>query len=289
MIGGLPVLAADRWEEAGSGAVAILPTPKSASGIAGGSLYCSEQRWAFLFRLAPDTALGVGSGKARLAAADQALELDAEIAADTAKVDVPREVLLPLKEGSGLKVEIRAGKTAVTATFDLSASRAVIEAVAPRCSQIDMSAYEPVTLSQTDPEVPEATKLLKGEIKLFREFTQDEPVIAATTLNLEGGKRLMFASLCGSTSYFGDSGCSLTGYATEGADGAWRMVYETDGVLLYLDRAHTGDGWPNLITLPMVGGTEPTRWSWSGEQYDATEPALSVDDTAVEEQGDKAQ
>ena len=43
-------LAGDRWEEAGGGAVAILPAPAQASGIAGGSLYCAEQKWGFLFR-----------------------------------------------------------------------------------------------------------------------------------------------------------------------------------------------------------------------------------------------
>ena len=46
----MPALAADRWEEAGSGAVAILPLPKPATAITGGSFYCSEQRWAFLLR-----------------------------------------------------------------------------------------------------------------------------------------------------------------------------------------------------------------------------------------------
>ena len=74
-----------------------------------------------------------------------------------------------------------------------------------------------MSLSATDPAVPQATSLLKDEIKLFREFTLKQPVVATVTLDFPGDKRLMFASLCGSTNYFGDSGCSLTGYAADGA------------------------------------------------------------------------
>lgn len=290
LVGGLPAFAADRWEEGGSGAVAILPVPKPATGITGGSLYCSEQRWAFLLRLAPDSGLAAGTTeKATLAAADQTLEFDAEISAETAKVRVPLEFLLPLKEGSSLKVEIGTGKAAPKATFNLRSSKLVIEAIAPRCSQIDMSAFEQVTLSEADPAVPTATGLLADEIKLFRAFTSKDPVVATKTLEFPDNKRLMFASLCGSTNYFGDSGCSLTGYAAEGADSAWRMVYETEGMLLHLDPNKAIDGWPNLVTLPVVGGTEPAHWVWSDEQYQLLDQTVSEGEETVQEQGDSAQ
>ena len=45
--------ASDRWEEAGSGAVAILPPPQKAKGITSASLFCAEQRWSFFFRAEP--------------------------------------------------------------------------------------------------------------------------------------------------------------------------------------------------------------------------------------------
>ena len=114
--------------------------------------------------------------------------------------------------------------------------------------------------------MPAATGLLADEIKLFREFTLKQPVVATTTLDIAADKRLMFASLCGSNNYFGNSGCSLTGYAADGADSIWRMVYETEGVHVYLDPKHANGGWPNIVTLPVVGGTEPTHWVWSGDQ-----------------------
>src|SRR5262249_21920490 len=151
------------------------------------------------------------------------------------------------------KIEIGAGKDAPRATFNLRSSKLVIEAIAPRCSQIDMSAYRSVSLSPTDAAVPQASALLKDEIRLFREFTQKAPTVATAILEFPEGKRLMFASLCGSINYFGDSGCSLTGWSADGAESAWRPAYETEGVLLYTDPGQATDGWPNLVTLPVVG------------------------------------
>jgi hypothetical protein len=269
--------------------VAILPAPKPATGIVGGSLYCVEQRWAFLFRTASDTSLLPGtSGKAKLSVGTDNLELDAEIAPGAVTVSVPSEILLQLKEGTKLVVEVGTGADAPKASFNLRSSTLVIEAIAPRCSQIDMSAFEAVSLSESDAAVPAATGLLRDEIKLFREFTLKEPVVATTTLDIAADKRLMFASLCGSNNYFGNSGCSLTGYAAAGADSIWRVVYETEGVHLYLDPKHGNGGWPNIVTLPVVGGTEPTHWVWTGEAYEPLDQ-IAAEQDKVEEQGDAGQ
>lgn len=286
----LPASTADRWEEAGSGAVAILPAPKAAVGITGGSLYCIEQRWAFLFRLAPDTGVSAGATeKAKLTAGEQVVEAEAELSVEAARVKVPSDILIALKEGSGLKVEIGDGKTAPKATFNLRSSKLVIEAIAPRCSQIDMSAYQAVALSETDAAVPVATALLAEEIKLFRAFTETNPVVSTVTMDIVADKRLMFASLCGSTRYFSDSGCSLAGYAATGAGSDWRMVYETEGMLLYTDPAGAKDGWPNIVTLPAIGGTEAMHWTWSGDQYQLRDEAVSENQNGVREQGDSVQ
>lgn len=286
----LPAAAADRWEEAGSGAVAILPAPKAAVGITGGSFYCIEQRWAFLFRLAPDSGVSAGTiEKAKLTAGEELFEADAEISAETARVKVPSDILVALKDAAGLKVEIGAGKTAPKAIFNLRSSKLVIEAIAPSCSQIDMSAYQAVSLSPIDVAVPVASALLADEIKLFRAFTETNPVVSTVALDIAADKRLMFASLCGSTRYFGDSGCSLTGYAATGAGSEWRMVYETEGMLLYTDPAGAEDGWPDIVTLPALGGTEPMHWTWSGDQYQLRDEAVSENRDGVREQGDSLQ
>ena len=285
----VPAQAAGRWEEVSGGAVAILPEPKPAAPIAGGSFYCIEQRWAFLFRLAPDSGLAAGAEKARLSVADQALELEAEISAGAAKVSVPGDLLQPLKDGASFKIEIGAGKSTPKATFNLRSSRRVIEAIAPRCSQVDMSAYQSVSLSATDAASPTATGLLAEEIKEFRAFTGADPVVSTAVLDVAGDRHLMFASLCGSTRYLGDSGCSLTGYATDGANDGWRMVYETEGMLLYTDPRQSNGGWPNIVTLPVIGGIEPMHWVWSGEQYQLQDQALIAGESTAKEQGDTAQ
>jgi hypothetical protein len=282
-------LAGDRWEEAGSGAVAILPVPKPATAITGGSLYCAEQRWGFMFRTTPEAGLLPGSAaKAKLGVGSDNFELDAEVSPGTVAVAVPAEILLQLKESTKLVVEIGTGVDVPNATFNLRSSKLVIEAIAPRCSQIDMSAFEAVSLSETDASVPAATGLLADEIKLFREFTLKQPVVATTTIDIAADKRLMFASLCGSNNYFGDSGCSLTGYAADGADSIWRIVYETEGVHVYLDPKHANGGWPNIVALPVVGGTEPTHWVWSGAGYELLDQITSEEDK-VQEQGDAGQ
>jgi len=45
------VAAGSDWQPAGVGAVAILPSPSAASGIAGASLACAEQRWQLVLHL----------------------------------------------------------------------------------------------------------------------------------------------------------------------------------------------------------------------------------------------
>jgi hypothetical protein len=289
LAGAISALAGDRWEEAGSGAVAILPAPKPATGIVGASLFCAEQRWGFLFRTTSEAGLPPGgTGKAKLSVGSDNLEFDAEISPGSVTVAVPAGILPQLKEATKFVVVIGTGAAAPQATFNLRSSRQVIEAIAPHCSQIDMSAFEAVTMSEQDPAVPVATELLANEIKLFREFTLKRPVVATTTLDVANGKRLLFASLCGSNNYFGNSGCSLTGYASEGADSIWHMVYETEGVHLYLDPKQARGGWPNIVTLPVIGGTEATHWAWSGDGYEPLDQATAEQDK-VEEQGDTDQ
>ena len=106
-----------------------------------------------------------GTEKAKLSVGSDNLEFDAEISPGSVTVAVPAEILPQLKEATKLVVEIGTGEAAPQATFNLRSSKLVIEAIAPRCSQIDMSAFEAVTLSEQDPAVPAATELLANEIK----------------------------------------------------------------------------------------------------------------------------
>lgn len=264
--------AAERWQEAAGGAVAILPAPTEAKGIVGGSLYCVEQKWGFLLRTAEATDAVVRS--VSIGIEGQVFELPAVAAAGTLQLAVATEFLDLLKQGNRMRVE--AGDS--HAIFSLGGSTKVIEAIAPRCSQVDMSAYEAVSLEELRPAVDEARDLFADEIALFRAATDKEPMVAATEIGLDDGKRLLFATLCGSTWYYGASGCTLSGWAASGADDGWAQVYATEGVQLYLDRRATRDGWPALVTLPAINGVEASHWLWTGDAYAVEVTHIAADE-----------
>ncbi len=281
--------AADRWQEAGSGAVALLPKPQSAQGIASATLYCIEQRWSFLFRLdgasgeAPERAAGV------LTVGGEPFAVEAVGRKGGLDVEVPFEVLQPLREAARMGVVIGEGGTRREATFSLRGSRDTIDAIAPRCSQVDMSAFERVVLSPADPSVPVAATLLAEESGLFRAWSGTSPDLAAASVELGEGKALLFASLCGSTSYYGLSGCTVAGFARAGAGAEWKLAYNTEGSLIHLDRSATNGGFPNVVSLPMVGSTTPRHWVWTGDAYELREEVMAEQDMAPEEEGDTSQ
>lgn len=281
LLAALPAIAADGWQEAASGSVAILPPPLRASGIVGASLSCSEQRWQFLFRMQP-RALAVGwKGTARISIAATDFEGEATEARGALAMALPWDMLEPLKAGS--RMEVAVGIDMAGAEFSLSGSRDVIDAIAPRCSQVDVSAYSPVALSETSPDLETARALLADEARLFRAATSKRAVFAAARLDLSGERKLLFASLCGSTAYYGRSGCSLFGFATEGEDAKWREVYNTEGLLLHFDPQASNGGWPNLVTLPLARGTEPDHWTWNGSEYELVELLMGSDQENIPE------
>src|SRR5690606_7022709 len=125
----------------GSGAVALLPKPQQAKGIVGGTLYCIEQRWSFLFRLDGEAPAATDPRPAILTAGDDQFMLTAALRNGALDVEVPFEILQPLRESARLGVVLGEGAGRLQANFTLKGSAAVIDAIAPRCSQVDMSAY----------------------------------------------------------------------------------------------------------------------------------------------------
>ncbi len=280
---------ADRWQEAGSGAVALLPKPQSAKGIASASLYCIEQRWSFHFRVddasgeTPEPAPGV------LTVGGEPFAVEAAVRNGALDVEVPFEILQPLREAARMGVVIGEGGARREATFSLRGSRDTIDAIAPRCSQVDMSGYERVVLSPADPAVPVATTLLAEEAGLFRAWSGVSPELSAASVELADGKALLFASLCGSTSYYGLSGCTMAGFARTGAGAEWKPAYNTEGSLIHLDRGAANGGFPTIVSLPIVGSTTPSHWVWTGEAYELREQVMAEQDKVPEEEGDTSQ
>ena len=282
--------ASDRWEEAGSGAVAILPAPLKATTITGGSLHCAEQRWSLRLRtdripqadtFARNGTIDIDGAKFESKAID--------ISGDSTTLPFPFEALDLLKDGNRLTVAVKDDSNQPSAVFSLRGSRAVLDAIVPRCSQVDMSAYTLVTLTPDSPAVEPAKKMLDEWADGYRAWSGKQPAYAATVLDVAPDKKLMFASICGSPNYFGASGCSLNGYASDNAGTDWRQVYETEGVLLHTDPKTSNGGWPNLVTLPAVNGTEASHWIWNGSEYELRELLAAEQDEPTELRGTTAQ
>ena len=267
--------ASDRWEEAGSGAVAILPPPQKAKGITSASLFCAEQRGSFLFRAEPGSVLAGWKSPAEITLSRIVFEGEAVEARGSIGMAMPADHLEALKHAS--RMVFAAVDGTVAAGFSLSGSRAAIEAVAPRCSQVDLSSYMRIELSKTNPAVETAKILLADEARLFRAETGKKPIHAAAMIELTEGRQLIFASLCGSTSYYGQSGCTLSGFVSEGPGGEWRPVYNNEGLLLHIDPDISNGGWPNPVTLPVSGGVEPDHWAWNGTEYENVDALVAGD------------
>jgi hypothetical protein len=291
LAGSLPTLAADAWEEGGSGAVAILPEPRYPQGITGGSLFCSEQQWGFMFRIEAGRPLPENGAAGSITVRGEPYAFAAEVKSGSLHAPVPVAILDGLKSGTSMAVTVGTGAAKLAAVFNLNASRRVIEAIAPRCSQIDMAGYDRVTLSEMSLAVISAKPLLEEELKLFRQATGQQPKLAAEFIDVGPGRQLMFASICGSTAYYGDSGCNLNGFAMTADAPEWREVYNTEGMHLFLDPNASNGGWPNLVTLSVVGGTEATHWIWGGDRYMLRDQVISEEDPPAEdpEEGDGGQ
>lgn len=280
-----PAGASDRWEEAGNGAVAILPVPSKAKAITGGSLVCAEQKWNFRLRLDADAPLPATEVTMRID--DETLTAPVALEGSVLTIPVSYEDVDLMKAATRLTFAIGKGKEAPSASFSLRGSKLVIEAIAPRCSQIDMTGYDRVTLFPSGPAVQTATPLMAEEAGLFRDMTKKEPTLSAVVVGVPDQRSLLFASLCGSTWYYGRSGCTLSVFARSGAGSDWKPVFSSEGVVVYTDPKNGRDGWPDLVTLPMVGGTEATHWNWNGEGYGTEESAmLAGDETEGEDAGE---
>jgi hypothetical protein len=274
LAGALSATAGDRWEEAGSGAVAILPVPLKATNITGGSFSCAEQRWSF--RLRVETTSAVPRQETTVAVAIDGADFPAKVdwSPGVVTISVPFEMLDLLKAGNRLSFAFDSEPATV---FSLRGSRVVLDAVAPRCSEVDMSAYQSVALSETDQAIGTAAKLMAEESALFREATGKQSVLAAASFKVAPDAEMVFASLCGSSRYYGESGCTLSGFARQGASGDWREVYNSEGMALYLNPKTSAGGWPDLITLAPNGGAEPSHWMWTGLAYEIRKPAIAKD------------
>lgn len=271
MVSSLPA-AAQEWTMEPGTAIARLPPPTRSDGVSAAELACAERRWRLVLALEPGRVLDEGARRATIVVGALEFDAPAREAASGVEIAVAGEVIEPLKGGSRLSLDIVDAVPPLSAVFSLRGSRRAIEAAEPECSPRDMSAFESVTFSEDDPAVPLAAELRRDEIAVFRKATASEPRVAAAIVDAGDDRRLLFVRICGSSWYYGRSGCNLAGLAREADDDDWAPVYDTEGVELYLDHEAGTDGWPNLVTLPMTGGGDELFWTWRGERYELREP-----------------
>jgi hypothetical protein len=245
--------------------------------IVSARLECAEQRWSFRLELSDEVADERGPRNVALDIGPERFDLAGEQAGRTVTIALPSQALVPLRSGTRMSLGIAGGAQPVSASFSLSGSQRTIDAIAPRCSRRDMSAYRAVSPSGLATEATLARGLLAGEIRAFRAATSSEPAVAAALVVLPGGRNLLFATLCGSTRYYGNSGCNLTVHASQSDEEGWRRVYDTEGMAIYIDPRSTAP-WPDLVTLTFDG--DEITWRWETGQY---LPAISDEMSEVGE------
>lgn len=258
--------AGDRWAAHEFEARALLPAAQGATKVAGAALACDAQRWRLELTLADGAP--AADGEAVLEVDRRTFELKA-VAGGGLALALPRAAIEPLKEGTRMALDFAGAldEAVGDAAFALRGSRLAITSAQDRCSLRDMSAYTPVTFTPFSSYLELARELRKDDIAGFRLSTASEPELAAAMAEFDGAKRVLFTRLCGSSWYYGASGCNVTGFAPDAAGEGWRTVYDSENVHLYTDPRAVTDGWPDIVTLPARTGRPGLVWRWDGKAY----------------------
>lgn len=269
--------AADRWLADEVEASAALPLPRGDAAVTGAAMSCAAQRWTLRLEFEGDTV--PAGGAATMVVDGRSFALDMAVEGGGLAASVPREAIEPLKDGLRLAVGLSGADTADELAFPLRGSRIAISAAQERCSLRDMSAYRPVTLTPYSSYINLARRLRADDIDAFALSTASQPEVSVAMTELGEGRRLLFTRLCGSSWYYGLSGCNITGFAPDAnaqardddedvAEGPqWRAVYDTENVLLHLDPKSFSHGWPDLVTLPVRAAGAGLIWRWDGRAY----------------------
>lgn len=270
LLAAAPAMAAggDRWVADEAEARASLPLPPGDSGVTGAALSCAAQRWRLEIMLSAPVAQGKGEAELRVDGNGFAA---LAAAADTMlAIKVPQAAIAPLKRG--LRLEIGLPEALADAAgelgFSLRGSNVALGMVEERCTLRDMAAYQPVAFAT--PSIYDAIvrTLRADDIEAFADATASQPQVSAAIALFEEGRRVLFTRLCGSSWYFGRSGCNITGYVRdEGSKTGWRAVYDTEDVAIHVDERARSEGWPDLVTLPVRTGGAALLWRWDGRAY----------------------
>jgi len=266
---------AQSWSHVEGEARAALPRPAPATDFASAELACEGQSWTLT--LTPVERLGLDDLEGSMALLVGTRRFDAEARAMDAKLalGVPYAAIEPLRSANRLVIE-KSDATELL-RFPLAGSRRAITAAEALCSPRQLPSANRIELTPYSSYLQLARKLRRDDIADFRLSTSAEPTIRAGILEWTPQRRALFAELCGSSWYYGSSGCSIVGFVAEaGGDPAepkaWRLAYESEGAHLYVDPDQTSGGWPDLQAYPVRQG-DPLRYRWTGGAYQVTRQA----------------
>jgi hypothetical protein len=275
--------AQETWIASEREASITLPVPERGSPVTGATLSCAEQVWTLVLSLDADAVIGSADGTAILMLPRETFEAPSKALPAGIEITVPHDALEPIKAGTRLSIAFAGGSGEIR--FPLTGSRRAITTAEALCSPRAMPLANSIPLTPYSSYLLLARKLRQADIDDFVLSTTAEPRLRAGMVEIGDGRRLLFTELCGSTWYYGVSGCNLAGYApVEGRDPAepegWRPVYESEGVFLYVDLNAANDGWPDLMAIPAKAGGEEIRWRWDGNRYVVTDANMAGDAAA---------
>jgi len=265
-----PALAADVWTADPYEARVTLPDPAPGSPVTGAAMSCAAQAWTLSLSIRADAHVTGADGTARIAVPLGTFDAPSKTVPAGIEIAVPRQAIEPLMRSTRLTIGFAGGNDEIR--FPLAGSRRALTAAQARCTQVEMPVANSVPLTPYSSYLRLTRALRSSDIADFAMSTASEPRLRAGMVELGEGRRLLFSEMCGSTWYYGASGCNMAGYApVEGEDAGtaegWRIVYDTEGVYLYVDPDTDGDGWPDLLAYPMADPGEPDRWKWEDGSY----------------------
>jgi hypothetical protein len=274
-----PAHAQSAWTTLDGEAAALLPRPERGSPFSGGRLACAGQVWTMTLATEPGAPVAGATGTAILSVPRGDFPAKSEAVAAGVEIVVPHAALEPMMASNWLTVSFEGGDTQTRIT--LAGSRRAITAVDGACTPREMPLFNSVALTPYSSYLELARQLRRQDIRDFVDSTATSPTLRAGMVEIDAERRLLFSELCGSTWYYGVSGCGLAGFAPvagaapEKPEG-WRLVYESEGVFLYVDPRTSVGGWPVLVSLPRRAGDEETRWIWTGEAYAMQESVVAA-------------
>jgi len=272
---GVGAAQAQSWAHVEGEARAALPRPAPATDFISAELACEGQSWTLTLTPVEQADLSDLEGSMALLIGARRFEAEARAIDAKLALGVPYLAIEPLRSANRLVIE-KPDATELL-RFPLAGSRRAITAAEALCSPRELPSANRIELTPYSSYLKLARKLRRDDIADFRLSTSAEPTIRAGMLEWTPERRALFAELCGSSWYYGGSGCSIVGFIAEsGGDPtepkAWRLAYESEGAHLYADPDQISGGWPDLLAYPVRQG-DPLRYRWNGDAYQVTRQA----------------